>query len=143
MQHLRVFVEIAADAMAAEFAHHGESRCLRRASGLPRRLSPRWTPGLYLGDADPHAFMGHLDTRRLARIEVSPTQNMRLVSPCQAVLDDRDVEVDDVALLQRPVVGYAMADLVIDRGADRLGVGRVAGGRVVERRGIQPCTLTM
>src|SRR5690606_11726577 len=52
-----------------------------------------------------------------------------------AVLDDGDVEVDDVALFQRPLVGDAVADAVIDRGANRLRVRRAATGRVVQRGG--------
>jgi hypothetical protein len=51
-----------------------------------------------------------------------------------AILDDRDVEIDDVAVLQCLVARNAMADLMVDRGADRLRIGLVAGGRVVERR---------
>ncbi|MNN46538.1 hypothetical protein D3C81_1609220 [compost metagenome] len=46
------------------------------------------------------------------------------------VLDHRDVDIDDVAILQRFVVGDAVADDVVDRGADRLGEALV-----VQRRG--------
>ncbi|RMS02430.1 hypothetical protein ALP75_200820 [Pseudomonas syringae pv. actinidiae] len=37
------------------------------------------------------------------------------------VLDDRDVDVQRVAVLELPVAGDAVADHLIDRGADRLG----------------------
>ncbi|MNG01284.1 hypothetical protein D3C84_842560 [compost metagenome] len=47
-----------------------------------------------------------------------------------AVLDHRHVDVEDVAILERLVIGDAMADHVVDRGADRLGEALV-----VERRG--------
>jgi hypothetical protein len=51
-----------------------------------------------------------------------------------AVLDDGDVDVDDVAVLQRPVVGDAVADHVVERRAQRRRVGRVAR-RLVAQRG--------
>ena len=35
-----------------------------------------------------------------------------------ALLDGGDVKIDDVAILQLPVAGNAMANLVIYRGAD-------------------------
>jgi hypothetical protein len=59
----------------------------------------------------------------------SPMKNMRLVVAVVAILDDGDVEVEDVAVLQHLVAGDAVADHVVDRGADGLGVGRVAGGQ--------------
>jgi len=51
----------------------------------------------------------------------------------ESVLDDRDVDVEGVALLEHAVPGNAVADLVVDRGADRLGEGLVARRRVVQR----------
>jgi len=51
----------------------------------------------------------------------------------EAILDDGDIEVDDVALLECLVARYAMAHLMVDRGADRLRIGRVTRGRIVER----------
>ena len=50
-----------------------------------------------------------------------------------AVLDDGHVDVEDVAIFKDPVTRDAVADLVIDGGADGLGKGAVAGRRVVER----------
>jgi hypothetical protein len=46
-----------------------------------------------------------------------------------AVLDDGDVDIEDVAVLEPPVTGDAVADLVIDGGAD--GAGEAL---VVQRR---------
>ncbi len=51
-----------------------------------------------------------------------------------AIFDDGDVDVDDVAFFQRLVIGYAVAHLVVDRGANRLGIRVVARGVVVQRR---------
>src|SRR5690606_16385278 len=50
-----------------------------------------------------------------------------------AVLDYGDVDVQHIAVLQRLVVGDAVADHMIERGADRLGKARAArSGAVVE-----------
>jgi len=38
-----------------------------------------------------------------------------------AVLDNGDIDVEDVTVLQGFVIGNAMADDMVDRGADRLG----------------------
>ena len=50
------------------------------------------------------------------------------------VFDDRDVDVDDVAFFQGFVIGNAMTNLMVDGGADGLGVG-VAARRVVVQGG--------
>eukprot|EP01139_Manchomonas_bermudensis_P023676 Amastigsp_a841384_207.p2 type:complete len:199 gc:universal Amastigsp_a841384_207:413-1009(+) len=52
-----------------------------------------------------------------------------------AVLKDRDVDVDDVAVLERVRVRDAVADDFVDRGADALGVAFV-----VERRRVRACS---
>lgn len=71
-----------------------------------------------------HMHSKVISHRRLAWIEPSPAMNMRLVAgKVPAILDGRDVEVDDVAVFQRPVAGYAVADLLVDRGTDGFGVG--------------------
>ena len=49
------------------------------------------------------------------------------------ILDDGDVQVDDVAVLEHLAAWHAVADLVVDRSADRLGVGRVARGGIIQR----------
>jgi len=51
------------------------------------------------------------------------------------VLDDGNVDVDNIAFFERLVIGDAMANLVVDRGADRFGVGLVAAAGVVQRGG--------
>jgi hypothetical protein len=84
-------------------------------------------------------------------------QNMRLVSPCQPSLMTVMsmltmspffralsfgmpwqtwwlIEVDDVAVLQLLVARNTMADLMVDRSADRLGVGRITRRCIVQRR---------
>ena len=83
-------------------------------------------------NAQPHAF-----ERDLAQ---SLGQDRNLVADLEhaagvavkTILDHRDVEVDDVAILQDLVARNAMADLVVDRCADGLGVRAVTRRRIVE-----------
>ena len=97
-------------------------------------MSPSRAPGAHLHDAVPHRLVGELaQALRGDRAGADDEHAARVAVP--AVLDDGDVDVDDVAVLQRPLVGDAVADLVVDRGADRLRVRLVARGRVVQRRG--------
>jgi len=56
---------------------------------------------------------------------------MRLVSPYQPSRIVVTVDIDDVAVLQPLVARDAVADDVVDRGADRLRIAAIA-----ERRGI-------
>ena len=135
MQHLRLLVELAPDAVAAELAHNREAVAFGVLLDDGANVAQS-TAGLDRGDAEPHALVGDLgqapgdDARRGFAADHEHAAGVAM----KAVLDHRDVEVDDVALLQRLVTGHAMADLVVDRGADRLGVGGVAGRGIVERR---------
>ncbi len=86
-----------------------------------------------LADAQPHRIEGDfaqalgLD-RRGADIEHAAAVAV------EAVLDDRDVDVDDVAGLEGLLTGNAVAHDVVDGGAQRRGVGTVARRRVIEGR---------
>ncbi len=96
-------------------------------------MSPSRAPGLHAHDAAPHRLVGQLaQPPRLDRTFADDEHAAGVAMP--AVLDDGDVDVDDVAVLQRPLVRDAVADLMVDRGADRLGVGHVARRRIVQRR---------
>ena len=95
-------------------------------------MSPEIGARAHRADAEPHALVGDLAQaprldRRLADVEHAAGVAV------EAVLDDGDVDVDDVAGLQSLVARHAVAHDVVDRGADRLGIGRIAGRRVVER----------
>ena len=48
------------------------------------------------------------------------------------VFDDGDVDVDDIAFFEHLVIGNAMANLMVDGGANGLGVRRVARRLVIE-----------
>ena len=126
-------MELAADAVAAELAHHREAvvlgEHLDRVADVAQARA-----GLDLDDALPHGLVGE-GAQALGGDRAFADDEHAAGVAVPAVLDDGDVDVDDVAVLQRPIVRNAVADLVVDRCADRLGVGRVAGRRVVQRRG--------
>ena len=117
MQHLRLLVELPSDAVAAIFPHYREIVALGvMLNGRADVAEPHPRPHHPYPHA--HALVAHLgepagadggfpDQEHLARVAVV------------AVLDDGDVDVDDIPVLQRPVVRYPVADDVIDRGADR------------------------
>jgi len=69
-------------------------------------------------DAAPHAFVS--DFTQAARLHgrKAGIEHAARVA-VEAVLDDRDVDVDDVSRLEQLVAGDAVADEVIDRGAHR------------------------
>ena len=79
VQHLRILVEDPADAVAAVLAHDREALLLDEA--LDRvadvaEAAPGWTARM-----PRHIASKHTRVRRSARIDGSPTKNMRLVSP--------------------------------------------------------------
>src|SRR5258708_32202584 len=87
--------------------------------------------GAHLSNPAPHAFVGDLDQAARLDVRLADIEHAAAVA-VEAVLDDGDVDVQDIARLQHPVARHAVADLVIYRGADRLRKSLVAGGRVVE-----------
>ena len=93
-------------------------------------MSPVVGAGLHCGDAAQQALVSDFDeplgaaggnagAKHAARVAVPSVKHIG------------DVDIDDVAFAQRLVVGNAVADDVIDRGADRLAIAAV-----VERSGI-------
>ena len=136
VQHLGLLVEFPADAVAAVLPHHrvvlgldmlldGVADVAEVAPGRTVRCRCTGIRGDLADQARPDGRLA--DEEHLAGVAVV------------AVLDDGDVDVDDVAVFQRLGAGDAVADLVVDRGAD--GLGKAA---VVERGGDRPAwTLTM
>ena len=119
--------------MSAEFAHH------RKAVGFGVTLdgvADIAQPGarLHLRNAQPQAFIGDAAQAGSLLGGFATDHEHAAGVAVEAVLDDRDVQIDDVALLQCPLRRHAVAHHVIDRGADRLRIGAVAGRRVVQRR---------
>ena len=121
-----------ADAVAAELADHRIAILL----------------GMFLDDgadvADPSARTDHRNAQPQALegdFAQAPGLDRGLADVVHAagiamvaVLDRRHVDVQDVAVLEYAVTGHAVADLVVDRGADRFRIRPVAGRRVVEGR---------
>ena len=79
VQHLRLLVELRADAVAAEFAHDGEAVALGESLDRVADVA-EWAPGR-TARMPRHIASYVTSTRRLAWIEGAPTKNIRLVSP--------------------------------------------------------------
>jgi glutathione S-transferase len=135
VQHLRLFVKTFANAVAAVVTHHraalamgetlnGRSDFVNVIASLDR-CNP--VPHCVVGDgAQPPCSYGR---------GFSTTQHEHAAGiTMPAVLDDGDVDIQNISLAQRLVVRNAMADLVVDRGANGLGI-RVVAARVVVQRG--------
>ena len=116
-------MEETAEAVAAEIAHDGaalafgilldgETDVAGVGAGLRHRDPAQQR---FVGDVDQPfgATRNGADTVHAAGIAVP------------AVEDERDVDIDDVAFTERLVVGDAVADDVIDRGADRLAIAAI------------------
>jgi hypothetical protein len=128
---LGFFVKAPANAVPAKLAHHRKAVALGKLLNRMANVTQMGT-GLDLLNAFPHGVVRDLGqalgrNRGLAHHEHAA----RVAMP--AIFDGGDVHVERVALFERLVVRNAVADLVVDRGADRLGVGLVATRRVVER----------
>src|SRR3546814_9837785 len=85
-----------------------------------------------LVDAQPHALVGDLGE--------PPRQDGGLADVVHAagiavpaILDDRDVDIEYVAVLEDFFARDAVAYLMIDRGADGAGEGRIARRRIADR----------
>ena len=131
VHHLRLFMEFLPNAVAAKFTHHGVAVFFGKRLDRMAHIAQART-GLDLHDAVPHGFVGDL-AEPLGGNRAFADQEHAAAVAVPAVLDAGHVQVQDVAFFQRLVVRDAMADLVVERGAQRLGVGRVAGRAVTER----------
>src|SRR5258707_12910080 len=130
MDDVRLVVEHAPEAMAAEIAHHAHAlRFDKTLDGVADVAGGG--AGLYPRDAAHHGSIGDFDQPfRLAGDRPDHIHPAGIAVP--AVDDEGDVDIDDVAFLQRPVAGHAVADHVIDRGA-----GRIAVTAIHQRRRIR------
>src|SRR5256714_210071 len=133
VQNLRLFVEFSPDSMAAELAHDavavGFGVLLDRRADVTEK-----GPGAHLADAEPHALVGRLAQPLCLDGRLADIVHAAGIA-VKAVLDHGDVDIEDVACLEHALARNAMADLVVDRGADRLRKGLVAGRGIVQRRG--------
>jgi len=138
MQHLRLFVELVAHAMAAKLAHYRKPMAFGKfLDRVPDIAQAPARP--HLNDAVPHRFISNMakalagDTLRRIRVFTYDEHAAVVAEP--AIVDDGDIDVHDVAFFQRLVVRNAVADDAVDRGAQRLGKGLAAGPHVAEGGG--------
>src|SRR5438552_4192525 len=133
VQNLRLFVEFSPDSMAAELAHDavavGFGVLLDGRADVTEKGS-----GAYLADAEPHAFVSRLAQSLCLDGRLSDIVHAAGIA-VKTVLDHGDVDIEDVARLEHALPWDPVADLVVDRGADRLRKGLVAGRGIVQRRG--------
>src|SRR5262249_2156292 len=85
-------------------------------------------------DAAHHRFVGDVDQLLRLHADLADAEHAAGVT-MPAVEDDGDVDVEDIAVLQLLVAGNAVADDMVDGGADRLRETAVVQGR---RNGAAP-----
>ncbi len=105
-----------------------EKRCASTKVWMAWPMSPTVAPGCTDLDAAQHRLVGDVDQPLRLHADLADAVHPAGIA-VPAVEDGGDVDVDDVAVLQPLVARNAVADDVIDRGADRL---REAA--IVERR---------
>ena len=129
--HVQVGVELLADPVADEAAHHAEAVALGMLLDGPADLV-EGSARAHDRDGALEALAGDLDEAAALVVDVADQEGGVGVA-VDAVEVDRDVEVADVAVDQRAVVGDAVADHLVDRGAQRL-----REAVVVERARVAP-----
>src|SRR5262245_45841364 len=120
VQYLRVFVKTPPDAVAAILPHDAVVVGLDKALDGVTDGAQAYA-GAHGADPAPHRLAGDVDQALRVRCDPSHREHARAVA-VKSVLYYRHVDIDDIALLQSAVARNAVADDVIDRGADRLGV---------------------
>src|SRR6267143_5623740 len=133
VQHLRLFVEFTPDSMAAELAHHAVPVAFGMLLDCRADVTEKGA-GPHRPDAEPHALVGGL-TQPLCLYGRFCNVVHAAGIAVKTVFDHGDVDIQDVARLEHALARNTVADLVVDRGADRLREGLVAGRRVVQRSG--------
>src|SRR5690349_10243243 len=110
VQDLRLLMELAADAVTAELAHDREPGFLgtRLDGGADVAQARARAHG---ADAFPHALVGDVDEAARLDARLADVEHAAAVAVV-AVLDYRDVDVQDVARLEDALTGHAVADLV-------------------------------
>src|SRR5262249_8398876 len=119
--------------VTAELAYHREPVTLGKALDRGTDVAQMRTRP-HRANSAPHRLVGDLaKPLGLDRRRANAEHATRIA--VIAVLDHRDVDVDDVAVLEPLVAGYAVTNNVVDRGADRRRIRLVPRRRVVQRGG--------
>ena len=116
VQNLGLFVELFADAVPTKLSHNGVALAFGKAlDGMSNvaQMHPRFDHH----DAVPHGLMGDL-AQALGRNGAFATNEHATGVAMPTVFDHGDVDIDDVTFFKLFVIGNAVADLVIDRGAN-------------------------
>src|SRR3989338_7132883 len=130
MQHLRFFVKLPTDAVSAKLAHYAVAQWFDETlDGMADIAQIGARPDR--ADAAPQRQPGGLaqasgQNRRRTGVE-HPTAVAVIT-----ILDHGDIDVHDIAILERLIVGHTVAKLMIDRGANRFWIRRMPAGRVIE-----------
>src|SRR5690554_569841 len=134
MQYLRVLMKFASHAVTAVFAHNRKALLLGvLLDGVPD-VAQR-TARAHLLDAQPHAFVRDFGkTPGKYRWLTDVVHAAGVAKP--AILDDRNVDIHDVAVFQDFLAGNAMADHMIDRRADGCGKRRIPRRRITDGGGL-------
>ncbi|MNN10471.1 hypothetical protein D3C81_1233940 [compost metagenome] len=116
MQNLRLIVIDLADAVPAILAHDAETFFLRerldRMADIPQRRAR-----FHHTNTRAHRLVSGFD--QMLRLRCCLADHVHAAGITKpAILDHRDVEVDDVAILQRRARRNAVADHIVDRGTD-------------------------
>ena len=118
VQHLRILMIHAADAVSAVFAHHGEAVALRKGLDGVTDVAQVCARLDHL-DTLPHGLVAGRGEAAGEHARGADQVHAAGVA-VEALADHGHVDIDDVAALQALVARNAVADHVIDRGADGL-----------------------
>src|SRR3989338_4566676 len=130
MQHLRLFMELPANAVSAKVAHYAVAQRLDKAlDGMANVAQIGARPDR--ADAAPQRQPGGLAQASGQNRRRTGVEHPAAVAVI-AILDHGDIDVHDIAILERLVIGHTVADLMIDRGANRFWIRRMPAGRVIE-----------
>ncbi len=118
MQHLGVFMKDTPDSVATVLAHHGAALCF--GVGLDGVADVAEScAGTNLGDPPQHAVVTDVSNAFCLNRWFSDEEHLAGVA-MKTVLDDRNIDIDKVTLLERFITRNAMADDMVDGGANRL-----------------------
>ena len=133
VQNLGFFVKATTYAMATKFAHHREAVAFGKFLDGVTNVT-QVGAGFNLLNAFPHGLVGQLGQALGCNGCLADHEHSAGVA-MPTFLDGGDVNIQRIAFFEWLVVRDTVADLVVDRGADRLGVRLVASRRIVQRGG--------
>lgn len=130
MEDLRFFVKVTPDAVTTKLADYAVPRFFGKGLNGMADVSQMvaWSDG---PDAVPERFISQVAKTAGLFADFSHTEHAAGI-PMKSFLDDGDVEIDDVSILEDAVAGNAVTDLMVDRSANRTGIGPMSLGRIIQ-----------